>query len=81
MLLKLSFGRHVPRATLAATIAEHRRVHRARLEGYEAAAAHLPRLDPFQRATLSFGLAYERAVAAWFDELAATFEERDASTE
>jgi DNA-binding PadR family transcriptional regulator len=71
LLLKISFGRHVPRDRLAETVQRHRTLHAARLAEYE---AHLnegseEERDPYREATLSFGLAYERAVLAWFEAL------------
>jgi DNA-binding PadR family transcriptional regulator len=72
LLLKLSFGRHVPARRLAAAVRRHRAVHVDRLAEYEAhAAVGTDPADPFRQATLSFGLAYERAVLAWFDGLPA----------
>ena len=71
LLLTMSFGRHLPPAELGRFIAAQREVHAQRLAGYE---AHQPsgqaeERDPFSDATLAFGLAYERAVLAWFDSL------------
>jgi DNA-binding PadR family transcriptional regulator len=72
LLLTVSFGRHVPSERLAAFLRQHREAHAERLRAYETEAALLaqaPAADPFQAATLSFGVAYERAVMAWFDGL------------
>ena len=70
LLLTLSFGRHVPPERLAAFLRDHREAHQARLRAYEAEAQdESPGSDPFRAATLAFGLAYERATAAWFDAL------------
>jgi DNA-binding PadR family transcriptional regulator len=73
LLLKLSFGRYLPPERLAAFVRDHRAVHSRRLSDYEAEAARAdPRLgagDPYREATLAFGIAYERAVLAWFDAL------------
>jgi DNA-binding PadR family transcriptional regulator len=71
LLLTISFGRHVPPERLAAFITSHRETHARRLADYE---AHLgdgdsEERDPYREATLAFGLAYERAVLAWFDDL------------
>jgi DNA-binding PadR family transcriptional regulator len=71
LLLTISFGRHVTPDHLAAFIRSHRQVHSRRLAEYE---AHLDggepeERDPYREATLAFGLAYERAVLAWFDSL------------
>lgn len=69
LLLKISFGAHVPPGLLPGFVREHRAVHAARLAEYEAAASESPDMDPFAKATLAFGIAYERAVLAWFDRL------------
>ena len=66
LLLTVAIGEHIPPATLAAHVAHHRRVHEERLERYESAE---PVADPYARATLDFGVRYERAVVAWFDAL------------
>ena len=58
---------------MAAFILYHRALHQERLAGYEQARAAIDdapvESDPFVLATLDFGLAYERAVLAWFDQL------------
>ena len=73
LLLRIMFGRHVPPERLAAIVHRHRAVHAQRLAGYEescaAALAGGGQPDPYAMATLDFGLAYERAVLAWFDQL------------
>jgi DNA-binding PadR family transcriptional regulator len=79
LLLTIQFGRHLPPGRLAAFVEHHRVMHRARLANYErhlegdgAADGHDHpdvRPDPYRLATLQFGLAYERAVLTWFDEL------------
>lgn len=74
LLLKLSFGRYLPPERLAAFVRDHRAVHADRLAAYEAQAAGQPDPaadgdDPYRQATLAFGMAYERAVLAWFDAL------------
>ncbi|HYN93243.1 MAG TPA: PadR family transcriptional regulator [Pilimelia sp.] len=75
LLLTVMFGRHVPAARLAEVVAEHRGAHEARLAGYEEQRAELPPgaadHEPYAVATLDFGIAYERAVLAWFDGLPA----------
>jgi DNA-binding PadR family transcriptional regulator len=72
LLLKISFGRHIPTDRLAESIASHRAVHARRLADYEAYRAVLQdeEPDPYRESTLAFGLAYERAVLSWFDSLA-----------
>jgi DNA-binding PadR family transcriptional regulator len=69
LLLKISFGAHVPPGRLPGFVREHRQIHSARLAEYEAAAAGAVDADPFAKATLAFGIAYERAVLSWFDSL------------
>jgi DNA-binding PadR family transcriptional regulator len=73
LLLTVLFGRHVPPARLAQIVARQRAVHAERLAGYERARAALPpeasEAEPYAVATLEFGIAYERAVVAWFDAL------------
>ena len=80
LLLKISFGRHIPPDRLATFVRSHRTVHAARLAEYE---AHLSDVkaeerDAYREATLAFGLAYERAVLAWFDSLPGQITGRDA---
>lgn len=81
LLLKVSFGRHVPADRLAEFVRRHRAIHAARLAEYQAdlAQAEGEGRDVYREATLAFGLAYERAVLAWFDALPAeiTGEPRD----
>ena len=72
LLLTISLGRHLERDQLGHFIETHRAVHAQRLAGYEqqhAALTDLPGPDPHVLATLEFGLAYERAVLAWFNRL------------
>ena len=73
LLLTVGFGRHLPPDRLAAIVRAHRAAHAERLARYERTEAHLTGIgrddDPFVTATLAFGLAYERAVLAWFDQL------------
>ncbi len=72
LLLKISFGRHLPPDRLAAFVSAHRRVHAGRLQRYreaEAAVGAGGDGDPFAAATLDFGIRYERAVLEWFDHL------------
>ena len=76
LLLTVAFGRHLPPDRLAAFLAQHRAEHAVRLEQYEtqyAAASQAPaECSPYALATLQFGLAYERAVLAWFADLPLT---------
>lgn len=70
LLLTMTFGQHVPPARLAEYVASHRREHAERLARYEQTRAVLPdEAEPYAVAALDFGLAYERAVLAWFDGL------------
>lgn len=71
LLLKISFGRFVDPERLAGFIGSHHAIHRRRLAEYEAQAAGASPEpdDPYRSATLAFGIAYERAVLAWFDAL------------
>lgn len=75
LLLTLGFGRHLAPDRLAAVVRRHRATHAERLGHYEAQRAGGEdgevALDAYARATLDFGLAYERGVLAWFDELPA----------
>lgn len=78
LLLAVCFGRYLPPERLAATLTRHRAAHAARLAEYEAVRATCatwPEDNPYALATLDFGLAYERAVLAWFDALPATLGE------
>jgi DNA-binding PadR family transcriptional regulator len=80
LLLALSFGRHVPPGRLASFLRQHREAHAERLRGYETEAAALDRdvdTDPFEAATVAFGIAYERAVADWFASLPPALMEPD----
>jgi DNA-binding PadR family transcriptional regulator len=72
LLLTMAFGRHVPAERMAEFVSTHRAVHAERLASYERAHADLTAegRDPYARATLEFGLTYEKAVLAWFDGLA-----------
>ncbi|AXK84427.1 PadR family transcriptional regulator [Nocardia farcinica] len=67
LLLTMHFGRHVDPERLAVIIAANREIHQARLNRY--LAEECAGMPPHQRATLEFGIGYERAVLAWFDRL------------
>lgn len=72
VLLAVSFGATLDQVALRELLASSRRDHRARLEHYEALdadLAHAPGGEPWARATVAFGMHYERAVLAWFDSL------------
>ncbi|MEU0544766.1 PadR family transcriptional regulator [Nocardia sp. NPDC005978] len=68
LLLTLSFGEFVDRDRLDRIIAANRTVHEQRLTGYLSGHDE-QRISPFERATLDFGIRYERAVLEWFDRL------------
>jgi DNA-binding PadR family transcriptional regulator len=72
LLLTMAFGRHVPAKRMTEFVAAHRAAHAERLASYERTHADLVAGggDPYARATLEFGLVYEKAVLAWFDGLA-----------
>ncbi|MFI7666870.1 PadR family transcriptional regulator [Nocardia sp. NPDC049526] len=67
LLLTLSFGRHVDSDRLDRIIAANKEIHQQRLDRY-LADDHTD-MSPYQRATLEFGIGYERTVLAWFDRL------------
>jgi DNA-binding PadR family transcriptional regulator len=73
LLLTVGFGRHLPPERLAAIVGSHRALHADRLAAYSgqraAAVGGDGEPDPYVLATLDFGLAYERAVLSWFDQL------------
>ncbi|MBA2415152.1 MAG: PadR family transcriptional regulator [Geodermatophilaceae bacterium] len=73
LLLTIIFGRHLEPERLAEIVARHRSTHRERLARYEAVRAEAlgpdGEADVYGLATLDFGLHYERAVLAWFDQL------------
>jgi DNA-binding PadR family transcriptional regulator len=68
LLLRVVFGRHVPDEDLRAFVAAHRPRHEAKLAEYQQLAGAVGD-DRYARATLDFGLRYERAVLDWFDAL------------
>jgi DNA-binding PadR family transcriptional regulator len=65
LLITLWFGRHLDADTLAGFLDSNRQVHEARLRHYEAISA----TDEHTGAVLAFGVAYEKAVIAWIDDL------------
>jgi DNA-binding PadR family transcriptional regulator len=70
LLLTVSFGRFLPPDRLAAFLRQHQEAHAELLRTYESQhrelAAAGSAADPYGRATLEFGIAYERAVLDWF---------------
>ena len=72
VLLAVSFGAALDPAELRDVLARSRAEHQRRLADYEQLHADLAPLaedDPWARATVSFGIEYERAVLAWFRTL------------
>ena len=69
LLVTLWFGRFLEAETLATFVVEAREAHERRLELYESADAAADTDDPNQRAVLRFGIAYERAVIDWLDQV------------
>ncbi|PXX59314.1 PadR family transcriptional regulator [Nocardia tenerifensis] len=67
LLLTLSFGDHLDRAHLDRIIAANREIHQARLTRY--LDEDPSDMSVFARATMDFGIGYERAVLDWFDRL------------
>ncbi|MFQ6392638.1 PadR family transcriptional regulator [Nocardia sp. KC 131] len=67
LLLTMSFGERLDAARLDQIIAANREIHQQRLTQYLSQDCH--EMPPHQRATLEFGIGYERAVLAWFDRL------------
>ncbi|MFC3962666.1 PadR family transcriptional regulator [Nocardia jiangsuensis] len=74
LLLTLSFGEHLDRSHVDRIVAANRAVHQGRLDGY--LAEDCPPQARYQRATLEFGIRYERAVLGWFDDLTAILDGR-----
>lgn len=71
LLVMVAFGPHMPHGRLREVLDAYEQHHRARLEFYEALEADLAQQDsdPYVRATLSFGLHYERGVLQWLESL------------
>jgi DNA-binding PadR family transcriptional regulator len=71
LLLRMAFVDALDPTRLAELVAEQRAEHAARLASYEELESAGRALGGSDRdlVTLRFGLAYERAVLAWFDEL------------
>jgi DNA-binding PadR family transcriptional regulator len=65
LLITLWFGRHLDDDTLAAILESNRDVHAKRLRYYES----ITDTDRHTGAVVAFGVAYEKAVIAWIDEL------------
>jgi DNA-binding PadR family transcriptional regulator len=67
LLLTLNFADHVAPEHLDQIIAANREVHQQRLTKY--LSEQDTEMRPHHRATLEFGIGYERTVLAWFDTL------------
>ncbi|MEU8897448.1 PadR family transcriptional regulator [Nocardia sp. NPDC048505] len=67
LLLTLSFGDHLDAAHRDRIIAANRDIHQQRLDGY--LAQECEEMPAHLRATLAFGITYERGVLEWFDRL------------
>ena len=65
LLITLWFGRHLDDDTLDRFLASNRQVHEQRLRHYES----ITPTDEHTGAVLAFGVAYEKAVMAWIDDL------------
>jgi DNA-binding PadR family transcriptional regulator len=65
LLITLWFGRHLDEDTLAKFLDSNRKVHAERLRHYSGITVG----DEHTGAVLAFGIAYEKAVIAWIDEL------------
>lgn len=70
LLLKMAFGSWAGPGPLLDFAEGHRGTHEERLARYRALLAE-PGLDPYQRATVAFGIRYEEAVLAWMSDLPA----------
>lgn len=68
LLLTLSFGEWLGPDPILRLVAEHRQLHEGRLAGYRELQAGGD-LGPYHRATLAFGIRYERAVLEWMAEV------------
>ncbi|MFE3543186.1 PadR family transcriptional regulator [Nocardia sp. NPDC059177] len=71
LLLTLSFGEHLDPVHRDRIIAANKNIHQDRLDRY--LDEDPTGLAANQRATLAFGIAYERAVLEWFEQLPAIF--------
>jgi DNA-binding PadR family transcriptional regulator len=70
LLLTIAFGAWLGPDRLLEMAAVHRPEHEHRLATYRAYLAD-GGLDPYQQATVTFGVGYEEAVLAWLDQLPA----------
>ncbi|GAB2631278.1 PadR family transcriptional regulator [Nocardia goodfellowii] len=67
LLLTLAFGDHLEPGHRDRIIAANRTIHQKRLDGY--LAQESTEMPPHLRATLAFGITYERSVLDWFERL------------
>jgi len=65
LLVTLWFGRHLAPAELSGILRSNRNEHEERLRLYTEAEVS----DPYARAVVAFGIAYERATIGWIDEV------------
>ena len=70
LLLTVFFGSLLPKERLAEILARARNQHAGELARYQELRPNIEAGDPFQLATLKFGIAYEEAFLAWLDEVA-----------
>ncbi|WP_345496545.1 PadR family transcriptional regulator [Nocardia callitridis] len=73
LLLTISFGDHLDRGRLNRIIAANSQIHHDRLARY--LAEEPSEKSPYARATLDFGIRYERAVLEWFERLPGLLEQ------
>jgi len=71
LMLRLAFGAAFTPEQLSGVIEQQRAEHVAALEAYRS-RLKAGGFDPFVRASLDFGVAYEKAVIKWLDALPAT---------
>jgi DNA-binding PadR family transcriptional regulator len=67
LVVSVFFGARVPPERLDAFLEKARLEHAERLAGYERLTPDVD--EPFQRATLELGIAYEKMVVAWIEAL------------
>ncbi|MEV6277001.1 PadR family transcriptional regulator [Nocardia sp. NPDC051832] len=67
LLLTLAFGNHLEPGHRDRIIAANREIHQKRLDGY--LAQEPTEMPAHLRATLAFGINYERGVLEWFERL------------
>ncbi len=75
LLITLWFGRHLDTETMTGFLASNRQMHEQRLRYYESVTPS----DEHTGAVLSYGVAYEKAVMTWIDDLLASSEKSRAA--